>query len=309
MASPVAPMLSGQPAAVSSGAAGRPPAAGLLRIAGRLIARPTGAIGLFGTAILVAIAVVGPIIFGDQSLKMGSPSLAGPSPHHLMGTDEFGRDVLSRVVVGIRISLVIGAGAVVLGGVVGVLTGMTAGYAGGWLEAAIMRVWDALLAFPSIFVAIGTAALLGPGVRNIVVAVAIVNMPTFARLARASTLAEKKKEYVEAARTVGVGPMEILLGEIWPNIAAPIFVAGATSAPAAILLAAALDFLGLGEQPPAPSLGQMVSASRQFLQNDPWYALFPGLVLVILVLVLSLLGTSLPDALNPARCVVRRTSK
>jgi ABC-type dipeptide/oligopeptide/nickel transport system permease subunit len=209
-------------------------------------------------------------------------------------------------VVGVRVSLVIGVGAVLLGGLVGVLTGIVAGYAGGWVEAVVMRVWDALLAFPSIFVAIGTAALLGAGVRNIIVAVAIVNMPTFARLVRASTLAEKKKEYVDAVRTVGVGPVEIMLGEIWPNIAAPIFVAGATAAPAAILLAAALDFLGLGEQPPAPSLGQMVSASRQFLQNDAWYAVFPGLVLVVLVLVLSLLGTSLPDALNPARRVVRR---
>jgi peptide/nickel transport system permease protein len=299
-------MFTGSPGAIASGASSRRPATRPLTILARLASRPAGAIGLVGSALFVLLAVVGPLVFGDQALKMGSPALLGPSAQHLMGTDEFGRDVLSRVVVGVRVSLVIGVGAVLLGGLVGVLTGIVAGYAGGWVEAVVMRVWDALLAFPSIFVAIGTAALLGAGVRNIIVAVAIVNMPTFARLVRASTLAEKKKEYVDAVRTVGVGPVEIMLGEIWPNIAAPIFVAGATAAPAAILLAAALDFLGLGEQPPAPSLGQMVSASRQFLQNDAWYAVFPGLVLVVLVLVLSLLGTSLPDALNPARRVVRR---
>jgi len=302
-------MLGGPAGAIASGASSRRPAAGLLAIAARLASRPAGAVGLFGTALFVLVAIVGPLLFGDQALTMGNTALAGPSAQHLMGTDEFGRDVLNRVVVGVRVSLVIGVGAVIIGGLVGVLTGVLAGYVGGWVEAVVMRVWDALLAFPSIFVAIGTAALLGAGVRNIIVAVAIVNMPTFARLVRASTLAEKKKEYVDAARTVGVGPVEIMLGEIWPNIAAPIFVAGATAAPAAILLAAALDFLGLGEQPPAPSLGQMVSASRQFLQNDPWYALFPGSVLVVLVLVLSLLGTSLPDALNPARRTVRRSPK
>ena len=283
---------------------------GAAELVARLVARPNGAVGLVGTVVFVLLAVIGPLFFGDQALQMGNASLAGPSLRHLMGTDEFGRDVLSRVIVGVRVSLLIGLGAVMVGGLVGVLTGILAGYFGGWVEAIVMRIWDALLAFPSIFVAIGTAALLGAGVTNLVVAIAIVNMPTFARLARAATLAEKKKEYVEAARTVGVGPLEIMFGEIWSNIAAPIFVAGATSAPGAILLAAALDFLGLGEQPPAPSLGQMVSASRQFLQNDPWYALFPGMVLVALVLALSLLGTSLPDALNPARrAITRRMSR
>ena len=174
---------------------------GAAEVVARLVARRNGAVGLVGTAVFLLVAVIGPLFFGDQALQMGNPSLAGPSLRHLMGTDEFGRDVLSRVVVGVRVSLLIGVGAVVVGGLVGVLTGILAGYFGGLVEAIVMRIWDALLAFPSIFMAIGTAALLGAGVPNIVVAVAIVNMPTFARLARAATLGEKKKEYVEAART------------------------------------------------------------------------------------------------------------
>jgi peptide/nickel transport system permease protein len=279
------------------------------RVLRNLTSRRNGAVGLYGTAVFVLVALVGPIFLGHHSLVMGDKSLAAPSLGHIMGTDEFGRDVFSRVVVGIRASLLVGVGAVVVGGIAGLAVGLPAGYFGGWAEAAVMRVCDALIAFPSIFVAIATAAVVGAGQLNIIVAIAVVNLPIFARLARGATLSEKTREYVAAARTLGVGRGTIMFGEILPNISAPIFVAAATAAPNAILLGAALDFLGLGEQPPAASLGQMISASRQFLQNDAWYALFPGIVLVALVLVLSLLGTSLPDALNPARRVVARRKR
>jgi len=225
--------------------------------------------------------------------------LQPPSAHHWMGTDNLGRDVFSRVLLGARISMTVGFVAVSGALSTGALLGITAGYAGGRIESTIMRIMDVMLAFPSIILAIGIVAVRGPGLNNTILAVSIVNIPSFARVARASTLAIKEFEYVTAARAMGARPWRVLLRSIVPNAAAPLVVQGSLGIGSAILEAAALGFLGLGAQPPSPEWGAMLADSYRYLLTDFWAALAPGLAIALVVLSFNLAGDGLHDALDP----------
>lgn len=267
-----------------------------------IVATMNGRVGLMGIALLLFAALLGPTIFDTDPLEMThTDQFVAPSWQYPMGTDELGRDIFSRVLSGLRASLLIGVGAVAAGCVVGVVTGTAAGWMGGRFERWMMRFWDAVLSFPAIILGIATAVVLGPGQENAMVAIAVVNMPQFARLARASTLVEKHKEYVEASRAIGASSPRIVVRGIWPNILALMLVQATVSVPRAIILEATLGFLGLGQQPPMPSLGGMVSESRQYLTFAPWYAIFPGLTISLLVLSFTLFGARLADVLDPRR--------
>jgi peptide/nickel transport system permease protein len=213
--------------------------------------------------------------------------LAGPSAHHLMGTDELGRDLLSRVIYGGRVSLGTAAVVVAASAVTGVAMGLLAGYFGGIVDIIFSRLIDVILAFPAILLAMGLIAVLGEGTLNAGVAVTVVSIPSFARLARASALVEKEREYVEAARALGASHRWILLRSILPNSIGPLVVQAGVTATNAILLEAALSFLGLGTRPPTPSWGQMLSTSRGYLYQAWWYGLFPGIALTLVVLSLN----------------------
>ncbi len=233
----------------------------------------------------------------DQEDLLGR--LKAPSAQHLIGTDELGRDVFSRVILGARISMTVGLVAVSGALSVGALLGITAGYAGGRIESTIMRLMDVMLAFPPIILAIGIVAVRGPGLNNTILAVSIVNIPSFARVARASTLAIKELEYVTAARALGARSWRVLLRSILPNAAAPLVVQGSLGVGTAILEAAALGFLGLGAQPPTPEWGAMLSDAYKYLLTAFWAALAPGVAIGLVVLSFNLAGDGLHDALDP----------
>jgi peptide/nickel transport system permease protein len=227
--------------------------------------------------------------------------LAPPSPQYVFGTDEVGRDVLSRVMYSARPALAAGVLTVGLAALVGALTGLVAGYRAGPLDALVMRVWDVLLAFPAIFLAIGIVSVLGPGWINAILAIAILNMPVFSRLVRASTLSVRNREFVAAAHATGCSEQRIMLRHVFPSCVAPLVVQMAIAVPEAILIEATLSFLGLGSQPPEPSWGNMLSAAQGYLSRSPWYALFPGLAITTVVVGMNFFADGLQDALDPSR--------
>jgi len=272
-------------------------------LAGRALLRHrSGRVGLAITLLLALLALGAPALAPYDPLQMdASARFQPPSAVYRLGTDEFGRDILSRLLLGARLSFGVAVVAIGLAAVVGVLLGAVAGYAGGKFDAVSMRVLDALLAFPAILLAIVIVAILGPGPVNAVLAVALVNIPAFARLVRANILAEKNKEYVEAARAIGATPARILGRTLLPNVMSTILVHLTVALAGAVLLESALSFLGLGAPPPAPSWGSMLSAGRGYLPLAPWYGIFPGLAITLLVMGLYLLGDGLRDALDPRR--------
>ena len=225
--------------------------------------------------------------------------LQPPSWAHPFGTDELGRDVFSRVLYGGRVSLAVGVVSVSLALVLGGLWGLVAGYAGGWLDSVLMRLVDALLAFPFLVLAIALAAALGPGVTNSMLAITIVTSPAVARLVRGQVLAELGKDYVTAAGALGASHARILFRHILPNLWGPLIVQGSLSTANAILAEATLSFLGLGVQPPTPSWGSMLNVARGYLESAPWLAVFPGMAIFLVVLSFNLLGDALRDALDP----------
>jgi len=225
--------------------------------------------------------------------------MQGPSAQYLMGTDMFGRDVFSRVVRGATNSLKVGLLSVAISSLIGIALGSVAGYIGGQFDNVVMRVMDIFFAFPAILLALVIVAALGPGMRNTILAISVVYMPIFARVARGPTLTVKAKEYVLAARSIGTRRSAILRKHILPNITAPLIVQVSLALSWAILTEAGLSFLGLGSQPPEPSWGNMLSESRTLLELAPWLAIFPGLAIMFAVLGFNLLGDGLRDLLDP----------
>jgi peptide/nickel transport system permease protein len=282
-------------------------AAGLLRQeqpwrrAGRRLLRRRGA-ALGGAAVLffVLVALFAPLIAPYDPLATSWSSVRKPpSWLHLFGTDEIGRDVLSRVIYGARASLLAGIVSVGISLAVGVPIGLIAGYVGGIADGVLMRITDALLACPFLILAIALAAFLGPNLVNAMVAIGISAMPAFIRLTRAQTMATKVEDYVDAAKAVGNPHWRIVLRHILPNIAAVIMVQATLAIAAAIIAEASLSFLGLGQQPPDPSWGSMLNTAKNFLEQAPWMAWWPGLAIFVVVLSFNLLGDGLRDALDP----------
>lgn len=262
----------------------------------------SGMVGLTITVVLFAVAVLAPVLAPYDPLEMHTADkLTGPSATYLLGTDEFGRDILSRILYGGRIAFQVGVISIAIATVLGATVGLIAGYESAWFDTATMRFFDALLAFPAILLAIVILAVLGPGAFNAMLAVAIVNIPIFARLSRANVLAEKNKDYVLAARAIGAPSHRILFRAILPNTLATLIVQVTVSFAAAVLLESSLSFLGLGVPLPAPSWGSMLSIGRGFMAYAPWYPIFPGLAIMLLVLGVYLLGDGLRDVLDPRR--------
>ncbi len=254
-------------------------------------------------ALLLALAaaallapVLGPHDPLDQALAV---RLEPPSSAYWLGTDQLGRDIASRLLHGARISLVIGLVVVGVAGITGTLVGLVAGNAGGLLDEALMRVTDVFLAFPPLILAMAIAGALGPSLTNAIIAIAVVTWPVYARLVRGQLLSLRQREFVEAARSIGVPGLRILLRHLLPNALSPLLVQASFDMGAAILAAAGLSFIGFGAQPPTPEWGVMISEGRNFISTQPWLSLFPGLAILLAVGAFNVLGDALRDALDP----------
>jgi ABC-type dipeptide/oligopeptide/nickel transport system permease subunit len=255
--------------------------------------------GLLVLALLV-LSAVGPYVTPYSDLEMiSADAFQGPSSRHLAGTDRFGRDQLSRIVVGTRTSLVVSFGATVLAMVIGTLLGLVSGYYGGRLDNVIMRLLDIVFAFPSFLLALAMVAALGPGIGHLLVIIGVIFSARFARVVRGSVLSVKEKEYVEAGRSAGATDWQIMTRFILPNVVSPVIVQATFYLSTAIMMEAGLSFLGLGTQPPTPSWGLMLNESRSFMELAPWLAIFPGLAIVVSILAFNFLGDGLRDALDP----------
>lgn len=268
---------------------------------GRRLLRHKGArVGGAIVLLLLLAAILAPVLAPYDPIDGNlANQLQPPSAEHLLGTDEQGRDVLSRIIYGSRLSLLVGCVSTGIALALGIVIGALSAYYGGWWDLITMRFIDIMLAFPTILLAIAITAVLGPSLTNAMVAVGIVNMPIFARLVRSSVLQIKESEYVEAARSVGMGNIRIIARHILPNSLAPLLVQSTLSFGTAILEAAGLSFLGLGAQPPAPEWGAMLSNSQNYMQIATWVVTFPGLAIIINVLGFNLLGDGLRDVLDP----------
>lgn len=257
-------------------------------------------IGLALVLMLVAVALGANLLAPQSPTKIDIvQALRGPDRQHWMGTDQYGRDVYSRVIHGSSISLVVGFISVGIAAIAGTTVGLVAGFYGGRVDGVLMRVIDVMLAFPGILLALAIVSVLGPSLRNLMIAVGISGIPFYARLVRGSVLVAKEQLYVEAARVVGVPIPVILLRHILPNIVAPIIVAATLGMGGAILAAAALSFIGLGSQPPTPEWGRMLSEGRDYLRDAWWISTFPGVAIMLTVLGVNMLGDGLRDVLDP----------
>ena len=266
----------------------------------RLFRRKGAVAGLVVIAAFVLLAVLAPWIAPYDPLATSwSLVRKPPSALHWFGTDDLGRDIMSRVIYGARASLVAGAISVAIALLIGVPFGLLSGYRGGFIDALISRITDAMLACPFLILAIALAAFLGPSLGNAMIAIGISTTPIFVRLTRGQTMSVKVEDYIEAARAVGNPRWRIALFHILPNIMPALLVQATLSIAAAIIAEAALSFLGLGQQPPAPSWGSMLNAAQRFLTNAPWMALWPGLAIFLVVLSFNLVGDGLRDALDP----------
>lgn len=268
----------------------------------RFRGRPAAVLGFVVIVLFIAVAIAAPLIAPYDPVATSWTAIRkAPSMQHWMGTDENGRDVLSRVVFGARASLLAGVVSVLIAAGVGVPVGLLAGFAGGWVDAVIGRVVDAMLACPFLILAIALAAFLGPALTNAMVAIGVTAAPVFARVARSATMDTMTYDYVEAARAVGNPPWRVALRHVAPNIVPPVLVQATLAIALAIIAEASLSFLGLGQQPPAPSWGSMLNAAQRFLSQAPWLAVFPGAAIFLAVLAFNLIGDGLRDALDPRR--------
>jgi len=251
-------------------------------------------------AVIVVLAVFASVVtpYDPTEMKVVD-ALKAPSAAHPFGTDRFGRDVLSRTIHGSRIALGVALSSITLAFVLGTLLGVIGGYAGGWPDLAIGRTMDVLFSFPTLILAIGIAAMLGPGLDNAALAIAVVYAPLFSRVARGPVIAERAKDYVSAALALGAGPLRMAFRHILPNVMAPLIVQVSIGLAYAILTEAALSYLGLGTQPPAPSWGTMLNEGRTYLETAPWMSVFPGVAIMLAVLGFNLLGDGLREVLDP----------
>ncbi|OQM73687.1 ABC transporter permease subunit [Manganibacter manganicus] len=263
-------------------------------------------IGLWVFVALVLVAIFAPLLAPHEPYLQYRDAVLVPPvwqeggrSAYLLGTDAVGRDILSRLIYGARYSLFIGIVVTTVAMVCGILIGVIAGYFRGWIDTAIMRLMDIILAFPSLLLALVLVAVLGPGLINAMIAIALVYQPHFVRLTRAAVMAEKSRDYVVAARVAGAGPLRLMFRTILPNCMAPLIVQGALSFSNAILDAAALGFLGMGAQPPTPEWGTMLAEAREFILRAWWVVTLPGLAILITVLAINLMGDGLRDALDP----------
>jgi peptide/nickel transport system permease protein len=252
-------------------------------------------------ALLFLVALLAPFISPHDPIAVNADNAYLPplSQGHLLGTDELGRDLLSRILWGARVSLPVAFVAVAVGLIAGGLTGLISGYFGGLVDLLLMRLIDALLAFPALILAIAIVAALGPDLRNAMIAIGIVAIPVYARLVRALVLQLKQMEFITATRSLGASPLRIVFRHMVPNLLNPVIVQVSLSAGFAILAEATLSFLGLGAQVPTPDWGQMINSGATFLANDPWLAIVPGAAISVTVFSFNLLGDSLRDALDP----------
>jgi len=271
-----------------------------------ILRNPGAALGLLGVVAFILIGILAPLVSPFDPNKQNLRAIfRPPSKEHPFGTDQFGRDILSRVLWGARTSLIVATSAIALAMLVGALTGVSVGYRGGWADEAVMRFVDVLLTFPDIFLAIIVTAVVPPGLGTTVLAIAVYNLPQFIRVARAAALSVRENAFVEAARASGASSAYIVLRHILPNSLAPIVVLATLRTAASILTAAGLSFLGLGVQPPTPEWGTMISEARVYIVTAPWTSLFPGLAIFLTVLSFNLLGDGINDALNPRRKAFR----
>ena len=266
----------------------------------RLLKRWGAVFGLSVVALFVLVALAAPFLAPQDPLATSwSAVRAAPGVQHLFGADELGRDVLSRVIWGTRASLLAGVVSVTISLALGVPIGLAAGFAGGFVDALISRITDAFLACPFLILAIALAAFLGPNLTNAMIAIGVSATPIFVRLTRGQVINVKVEDYIEAARALGNPPFRIAWRHVLPNILAPVLVQATLATAAAIIAEASLSFLGLGQQPPAPSWGSMLNVAKNYVDNAPWMAIWPGLAIFVLVLAFNVLGDGLRDALDP----------
>jgi peptide/nickel transport system permease protein len=266
----------------------------------RLLHNRSALVGGAVLLLIVLIALAAPLVSPYDPIKSNQRlSLTAPSTEHLMGTDRFGRDILSRVIWAGQTSLPIGLVSVAIGVLFGVSLGLLAGYYGSWVDAISMRVVDLLLAFPGILLALAIIAVLGGSLSNLMIAVGIASIPDYVRITRGAVLSVKQREFVVAARVVGARGPAIMLRHILPNVVAPLIVLATLGTASAIITGSALSFLGLGIKPPTPEWGNMLAEGREFLQRAPWVAFFPGAAIMLTVLSINLLGDGLRDTLDP----------
>lgn len=262
--------------------------------------RPVAVMGLVVIVAFILIAVFAPLLAPYDPLATSWLAIRqAPSRAHWMGTDELGRDVLSRVIYGARASMLAGVVSVAIAAAIGIPMGVVAGFVGGVIDAVLSRIIDAMLACPFLILAIALAAFLGPDLMNAMIAIGVSTAPRFMRVSRAATMEAGSYDYVEAAWAIGNPAWRVALRHVAPNIIPPVLVQATLSVAQAIIAEASLSFLGLGEQPPLPSWGSMLNAAQQFLEQAPWLAIFPGLAIFLCVLSFNLVGDGLRDALDP----------
>lgn len=260
---------------------------------------PMGRLGMIGIGLLIIMAIFAPVVSPYDPTKMLTMPKSAPSAEFIFGSDNYGRDIFSRILYGARVSLEVGLIAVGIGATAGYVVGLIAGYFEGMVDRVIMCIMDILFAFPSILLAILISTVLGRGLVATMVAIGIVNIPVFARTVRASVISAKGLEYVKNAHSVGVKTVPILIRHISPNVVAPFTVQATLALSSAILTEASMSFLGLGIQPPDPSWGSMLSEARAFMEQAPWMAVFPALFIIVTILLFNILGDSLRDVLDP----------
>ncbi|WHX28234.1 ABC transporter permease [Virgibacillus halodenitrificans] len=268
--------------------------------AGRFLHNKIAVIGALIISFYIFIALFAPLLapYDPYAIDLMN-KLQPPSWDHWMGTDDKGRDILSRIIYGSRLSMGVGFAAVLFGAFFGIIMGLVAGYYGSWIDSVISRILDVMLAFPGILLALAIISALGPSLFNVMVAVGVFSVPLFARIARGSTMEVKNLEYIDAIRSLGAHDGIIIFRHIFPNILSPLIIQGTLRLATAILSAAGLSFLGLGAQPPSSEWGTMLSSGRDFLFSAPYVAIFPGLAIAFLVMGFNLFGDGLRDALDP----------